>query len=185
MLPNPGTYRARANGPAVVYQTDAGALCLALPVKLSGEDWEWTGKHTMTLVKQDGTVQSKTVDTLKKVFAWDGADPFWLEDQDLSATEFDIVGVHDTYTPPDGGEQKTVFKIQWLNPPGESGFKMPESADRKSVLAKYGSKFRALSGGAKVATPAAKPAAAKQEPKKEAPAEPPAKSAGCPRRTSR
>lgn len=157
MIPNPGTYRGRVNGAIVIYESEGGALCAAVPVIIPSDDWQWTGKHTMTIVKKDGTLQSRTIDTLKKVFGWDGQDPFWLQDQDFSAVEFDLVGIHDTYTPEGSDEAKTIFKIQWMNAPGESGFKMPDSADRKSILAKYGSKFRALSGG-KVVTPAARTA---------------------------
>ena len=163
MLPNAGTYRARLNGPVVVNEAQTGALCAYLPVIIPGEDWQWTGKHTMTLIKKDGTPQTRTIDTLKKVFGWDGTDPFWLADQQFEGVEFDIVGVHDKYTPEGSDEEKTVFKIQWLNPVGEAGgFQMPEQGDRKSILAKYGSKFRALSGGSKPAVAPAKAAAATQ-----------------------
>lgn len=154
-LPEPGTYAAQLNGGIVIYETDKGALCAALPIKIDG----WNGKHTMTIVKADGTVQQRTVQTLKDVFSWDGADPFWLSDNDLSACEFEIVGVHEDYDK--DGETKTGFKIQWLNPVGGGGgTKMPEPADRKTVLAKFGAKLRALSGGKQVVPPkpAAKPA---------------------------
>ena len=165
-LPNAGTHRARLGGQIVIYETGEGALCAAIPVAIQGEGWVWTGKHTATIVKKDGTIQTKTVDTLKQVFGWDGLDPFWLMDADLSQAEFDVVGEHEEYTP-DEGEPRMQFKIKWLNAPGASGMRMPEAADRKSVLAKFGTQFRALSG--------AKPAAAakpKATPKQEGEAEP-------------
>lgn len=170
-IPNAGTYRARCSGPVVIYESPkTKALCAALPVMLVAAEGfpcevAWSGKHTVTIVKGDGTVQQRSLDTLKKVFGWDGLDPFWLSDQDLSEIEFEIVGEHETYQPdptetdPEP-EARLVFKIKWLNAPGESA-QMPEAADRKTVLAKFGSKFRALAGG-KAITP--KPAGAKPTP---------------------
>jgi hypothetical protein len=105
----------------------------------------FTFKHTMTLVTRDGTIQTRTADTMKEVFGWDGVDPFWLMDNSedggpMRSLEFEIVGGPET-----GDKGGLYFKSQWLNPIG-GGAKMPESADRRSVLAKYGSKFRALAG---------------------------------------
>lgn len=175
-LPQPGTHCAKLAGPIVIYETEKGALCAALPVKLFGEV-AWTGKHTMTLAKSDGTIQEKTIQTLKQVFGWDGQDPFWLSDTDLTGADFEVVGEHEEYQPPDG-EAKMVFKIQWLNPIGGTGAKMPTPADRKSVAAKYGAKLRALSG--KPVTPTPKPATPKaaqpelpKPPTKPAPVAPP------------
>ena len=34
--------------------------------------------------KKDGSVNTLTVDALKAAFGWDGRDPFWLQDTDLS-----------------------------------------------------------------------------------------------------
>lgn len=184
MLPPAGTYpnaRLTEGQRIVIYEAMSGALCAAIPVALVGDEWTWNGKHTITLANKDGAINSRNVDTLKKVFAWDGQDPFWLADQDFAEVTFDVVGEHEAYTPEGSDESKQVFKIKWLNPPGEGGgAKMPEPADRKIVLAKYGSKFRALSGvGAK---PASTPAKAKEPVKqaelptqpKKAPAGPPA-----------
>jgi hypothetical protein len=97
------------------------------------------------LVKADGTIQTKTADTLKAVFGWDGADPFWLMDNSVDGgamrdVEFEIVGGPET-----GDKGGQYFKSQWLNPLGGS-MKTPTAADRRSVLAKYGSKFQALAG---------------------------------------
>jgi hypothetical protein len=100
-------------------------------------------KHTLVLVKADGTIQTKTTDTLKAVFGWDGVDPFWLMDNSedgkpMRSVEFEIVGGPET-----GDKGGVYFKSQWLNPLG-GGMKTPPAADRRSVLAKYGSKFAAL-----------------------------------------
>ena len=109
----------------------------------------------LVLVKADGTIQTKTTDTLKAVFGWDGVDPFWLMDSSLDGgamrdVEFEIVGGPET-----GDKGGQYFKSQWLNPLG-GGMKTPAAADRRSVLAKYGSKFQALAGVGKVQSPESK-----------------------------
>ena len=73
-------------------------------------------------------------------------DPFWLMDNSVDGgamrdVEFEIVGGPET-----GDKGGQYFKSQWLNPLG-GGIKTPAAADRRSVLAKYGSKFQALAGG--------------------------------------
>lgn len=195
LIPAAGTYPARVNGQAVVYETEKGAVCVALPISLVGSDPAWSGKHTMTIVKQDGTIQSRSVETLKAVFPeWDGIDPFWLEDNDLTNYDLEVVGEHENYTRPGETEERVTFKIQWLNTPGGGGgAKMPqrmEAKDRKALLTKFGSKFKALSGGtakpttaapkatAPTTTPAAQPA--KVAPAKSAASGPPGRKAGSP-----
>lgn len=163
-IPNPGTYPAGTAGQMVVYETENGALCVAIPVKITGgTEVAWQGKHTETLVKSDGTLRTKAISSMKKIFGWDGIDPFTLEDMDTSEVGFEIVGEHSAYTPPGETEEITTFKIQWVNPVGGST-NMPEQvADRKAILAKYGSKFKALSGSTGK-TAAAKPIAHKAKP---------------------
>lgn len=196
LIPAAGTYPARINGQAVVYETEKGAVCVALPVSLVGSDPAWSGKHTMTIVKQDGTIQQRSIETLKAVFPeWDGVDPFWLEDNDLTNYDLEVVGEHENYTRPGEAEERVTFKIQWLNTPGGGGgAKMPqrmEAKDRKALLTKFGSKFKALSGGAskpataaapKAAAPTPTPAAqpAKAAPAKSAAGGPPGRKAGSP-----
>lgn len=166
-IPAPGTYQARRAGEMVVYETEkTGALCLAVPVQLLNSEVNWVGKTTLTLVKGDGEVKVRTVNDLKRIFpSWDGVDPFALMDLPLSEEgqpEFEVVGEHEPYTPEGETEAIDTFKVKWLNPLGGST-SMPEPpADRKALLAKYGSKFKALSGGSAKPAPAkaAKPAAA-------------------------
>lgn len=163
-IPNPGTYPAQTAGTMVVYETENGALCVAIPVKITGgTEVAWQGKHTVTLAKSDGTLQKKSIDTMKKVFGWDGVNPFDLEDLDTAEMNFEIVGEHSAFTPAGETEEVITFKIQWLNPVGGST-NMPEKIDRKTALAKWGSKFKAISGGTATAKPAVKPAAAPAKP---------------------
>ncbi|MCW5552148.1 MAG: hypothetical protein KIS67_08265 [Verrucomicrobiae bacterium] len=151
-IPQEGKYVCKLNGQLVIYEASTGSLCGAVPCVMV--ETGFTFKHTLVLVKADGTIQTKTTDTLKAVFGWDGADPFWLMDNSLDGgamrdVEFEIVGGPET-----GDKGGQYFKSQWLNPLG-GGMKTPAAADRRSVLAKYGSKFQALAGVAAKAAPAA------------------------------
>ena len=142
-IPCEGKYVCKLNGQLVIYEASTGSLCGAVPCVMV--DSGFTFKHTLVLVKADGTIQTKTTDTLKAVFGWDGVDPFWLMDQSADGgamrdVDFEIVGGPET-----GDRGGQYFKSQWLNPLG-GGMKTPAAADRRSVLAKYGSKFQALAG---------------------------------------
>ena len=153
-IPQEGKYVCKLYGQLVIYEASTGSLCGAVPCIMM--DSGFTFKHTLVIVKADGTIQTKTTDTLKAVFGWDGVDPFWLMDESadggaLRSVEFEIVGGPETS---DKGGQ--YFKSQWLNPLG-GGLKTPAAADRRSVLAKYGSKFAALAGVS--TTPASVPTA--------------------------
>jgi len=168
-LPPPGDYVAKLNGRIVVYEAETGALCAALPCAISqGPHAGFTSKATVVLVKSDGTVLANALDNLKAVFGWDGLDPFVLMDSDYPDIEFKLADCkHDDY---DG---RTNFKPGWVNPLG-GGMKMPEPADRRTVLAKYQSKFRALAGGTPISAPSAAAKTTAPPPaKKTAPPPPP------------
>jgi hypothetical protein len=146
-VPQEGKYICKLNGQLVIYEASTGSLCGALPCVVAAPPaYEgFTFKHTMVLVKADGTIQTRTTDTLKAVFGWDGRDPFWLMDNSVEegamrSVEFEIVGGPET-----GDKGGIYFKSQWLNPLG-GGMRTPVAADRRSVLAKYGSKFQAVAG---------------------------------------
>jgi len=153
-VPQEGKYVSKLNGQLVIYEASTGSLCGAVPcviLESATPVYEgFTFKHTLVLVKADGTIQTKTTDTLKTVFNWDGVDPFWLMDNSVDggpmrSVEFEIVGGPET-----GDKGGQYFKSQWLNPLG-GGMRTPMAADRRSVLAKYGTKFQALAnvGGQK------------------------------------
>jgi len=167
-IPNEGKYVCKLNGPLVIYEASTGSLCAAVPCVVAAppangdpDTVGFTFKHTMVLVKADGTIMTKSTDTLKAVFGWDGVDPFWLMDHSLDdgamrAVEFEIVGGPET-----GDKGGQYFKSQWLNPLG-GGLKTPEAANRQSVLAKYGGKFKALAGAGKQTVPGATPATTRE-----------------------
>ena len=60
--------------------------------------------------------------------------------------------------PETGDKGGLYFKSQWLNPLG-GGMKTPVAANRESVMAKYGGKFRALAGSSATAGKSAPPVA--------------------------
>jgi hypothetical protein len=164
-IPNEGKYICKLNGQLVIYEASTGSLCGAVPcVVVAPPAHEgFAFKHTMVLVKADGTIQTKTTDTLKAVFGWDGVDPFALMDNSedngpMRSVEFEIVGGPET-----GDKGGQYFKSQWLNPLG-GGMKTPAAADRRSVLAKYGNKFAALAGVSATTSKSAMPAAPKAPP---------------------
>ena len=152
-IPSEGKYVCKLNGQLVIYEASTGSLCAAVPCVVVSptpgnaptDAVGFTFKHTMVMVKADGTILTKTTDTLKAVFGWDGVDPFWLMDHSedggaMRVVEFEIVGGPET-----GDKGGQYFKSQWLNPLG-GGMKTPEAANRQSVMAKYGGKFKALAG---------------------------------------
>lgn len=195
MLPKEGNHSAKLNGQIVIYEAPSGALCAAIPVKLT-TDVSWNGKSTQTLVKSDGTPNTRTYDDMKSIFGDPVLDPppfYRFEGTDETALAdipgaeeimFDVVIEHrqtESKNADDGEFVPTTYaSVKWLNPLGGSA-KMPDPISRKDVLAKYGSKFKALSGGkAKPATTTAaagKPAAAATKSAAGPSAKPPAKSA--------
>ena len=173
-IPQEGKYVCKLNGQLVIYEASTGSLCGAVPCVVAAPPAHegFTFKHTLVLVKADGTIQTKTTDTLKAVFGWDGADPFWLMDNSVDgapmrSVEFEIVGGPET-----GDKGGQYFKSQWLNPLG-GGVKTPAAADRRSVLAKYGSKFQALAAPRATVTAAVPAAPRIPTPPKGAPIAPP------------
>lgn len=172
-IPNAGTYRASTGGlPIVVYEADSGSLCAALPVTLKGSEIAWSGKTTLTLGKSDGALNTRTLDNLKAIFPqWDG-DPFKLDELETAENDFDVVCQHEEYDDKNTGEKRMGFKVQWVNPIG-GGVKMPEKLapdEVKSLKAKWGSKFKAVSKPAAPAKPAAeKPAEKPAAPARKAP----------------
>ena len=115
-IPQEGKYVCKLNGQLVIYEASTGSLCGAVPCVMVESGFPF--KHTLVLVKADGTIQTKTTDTLKAVFGWDGLDPFTLMDNSVDggpmrSVEFEIVGGPET-----GDKGGVYFKSQWLKPAG-------------------------------------------------------------------
>ena len=185
-----GTYVAKLAGACegsqsgiIIYETERGALCVAVPcVVAEGDQAGEKIRATLTLAKSDGTLMDRTIANLKEVFGWDGVDPFTLMDKAFDDVLFQIEVDMEIAVDPKTGQGRTddhgnpVYypKVKWVNPLGGKAINMPTPANRQSVLAKYGGKFRALSGGAHVKSPAPAAAPAKPAP---APVKPPVKPA--------
>ena len=117
--------------------------------------------------KRDGSLNSVTIDSLKNALGWDGRDPFWLQEMDLSEHPVQVKLTFEQYN------GKTRIKVQYLNPYGSTGSGGVTKADegtRRSISNRLGSKLRAISGPAK---PASKPAAAPKLPPAKPKSQPP------------
>ncbi len=122
-----------------------------IPLELLNSDVRWQGKATVCLAKSDGTPMTKNIESLRKVFPdWNPAENlFGIDDlpfpEDATIPEFEIVGEIEAYTPANETTPIDVFKVQWVNPIGGST-SMPEPADRKAIMTKWGSKIKAALG---------------------------------------
>ena len=120
-------------------------------IDCSADNFEISGYHI--LEKRDHTLNTTTIEALKAATGWDGADPFWLQDNAdaLSQTPVQVKLGFEEYN----GQRN--LKVQFLNPYGARGGGVPKADDsiRKAVANRLGPKFRALSGG--TAAPAPKP----------------------------
>lgn len=146
----PGRYPARATGVASVYENAKGSLVLAMELYVEGQSLKWL----TTLATADNGINIKTVERLKSCFGWDGQDFFWFVEHPEAYIERDVeVTVEHRQ-----GDKATFVNIAFVDPPGGSAT-LPSSGNKASLLAKYGSKLRAISGGtpAKAAPTAAKP----------------------------
>lgn len=135
----------------------------------AGENWEIVGYFY--LEKKDGSLNTVTIDALKAALGWDGRDPFWLQEADLSDHAVQVKLGFEEY----GG--KTRIRVQYLNPFGSSGVGGVSKADeatRRTIGNRLGSKLRALSGPAPAPAKPMKPAT---PPK---PKPPPAATTGAP-----
>jgi len=107
---------------------------------VSDEDLEITGYFYIE--KRDGSLNTVSIDALKAALGWDGRDPFWLQDADLSQHPVQVKLGVEQY------QGKERIKVQFLNPHGSvpGGVSRGDDAIRKSVNTRLGAKFRALAG---------------------------------------
>jgi hypothetical protein len=190
-LPNPGTYPARRTGPMVVQESKDHALMLYIPYALISSEISFQSKHSECIGAKDGSLQSKKIATLRKIFPeWDGVNlaalqtiplPAALEDGSFPA-EFELADCFhdDSFVPPGEKEPVIQFKAQWLNPLGGSS-NMPEPLDEKGLKelqTRWGSKLKAASGAT---APTGKPSAAKDAKNTTAAAKSPGPSASTPK----
>lgn len=135
------------------------------------EDFELSGYHF--LEKRDGSINQVTIDSLKRAFGWDGRDPFWLQDADMSGLVVQVKLGFESY------EGKQRIKVQFVDAEDAAPRDVPKADDssRRSINTRLGAKFRALAGGSPAAAP--KPTAARPtSPAPPAPTTRPAATAG-------
>jgi len=145
----------------------------------SADNFDITGYFY--LEKKDGSLNTITIDALKDALGWDGRDPFWLQETDLSQHAVQVRLAFEEY----GG--KTRLKVQYLNPFGSTaggGVTKADDATRKAITNRLGSKLRATAGPAQApakaaSKPAPKPAAV-APPRKLPPAKPKAQTTAPP-----
>ncbi|MDD5600045.1 MAG: hypothetical protein PHV82_19020 [Victivallaceae bacterium] len=137
MLPQPGRYACQA-GERGVYESKGGALMLAMVCVI---DEQTSITAYQCLVQKDGTLNTRTIENLKEIFSWDGTDPMWLQDADLSNVDFSI-----TVEPAKDDKGNDTVTVAWVNPPG-GGPASIQKSDSNSIRARFGAKFRAAAGG--------------------------------------
>ncbi len=158
---NDGKYKA-VPIKTTVQEVESGAVAVVQVFNVEGGH-ELIGRSWIVL--KDGSIATKTISNLKQCYpGWDGVDPFWLCEQDLSQCEVELVVVNTVY------EGKPRVEVKYINPPG--GRDLGETMDKAKFMQKFGAKLRANSGGTPVKAPAA-PAPQQPLPGFKAPPPPP------------
>jgi len=154
-----GQYEAAVKGVSPYYRKpkDSGGeprLSVAVKCLVGDGDGSEEIVSNQHIELNDGSLSERTLSNLRKVFPlWDGTIEGLFIEQNFMDVPCKIEIEHKAGIK----DPSQIFaNVKWLNPPGGGGGGMPEPADPKDLLAKYGGKFRALAGGKLVAAPAAK-----------------------------
>ena len=120
------------------------------------------------LEKRDGSVNHFAIHVLKKALGWDGRDPFWLQDTDLSKQPVQVKLAYETY------EGRQRLKVQFLNPYGAAptGVSKADDATRRSINLRLGAKLRAQAAARAATTAPPAPAPPQEKPTAEEAAQP-------------
>lgn len=142
----------------------AVTIVFRLSEERSGAEWTDCSAEGMQITgwffleKKDGSLNDKTIESLKAALGWDGRDPFWLQDNAAELAQHPVQ-VKLAFEEFNGA---TNLKVQYLNPYGATGGGASKADDntRKTIQRRIGSKLRALAGGtpANPPKPAGKPA---------------------------
>ena len=165
----PGTYPAHPDCFSVC-ESQKGNLMVVIRVLLDGTDM--TLNYYGVIACSDGTLSTKTIDSLKEWSGWDGVDPYWFMDhaQELQQVPVDVVTENETFTGNDG-QQRVGARVKFINRPNSGRSALPQVADRSAILAKFGARLRANAAtgkkfvpGQAAAAPAASAPAASSKP---------------------
>ena len=132
-----GKYEAVSNA-ASVYEKD-GKLLLAVEFRVGDEMLKWF----TTLIFTDGKANTKMLKNIREWSGWDGIDPYWIQDNAGAEWPVDITVAWEASVK---DPNKQFLNVKWVDKSGCSSSALPVSADRASVLARFGSKFRAEAG---------------------------------------
>jgi len=121
------------------------------------EDFEISGYFY--LEKKDRTLNTFTLDKLKAALGWDGRDPTWLQEADLSEAIVQITLGYEEYN----GQER--IKVQFIDHEDAVPSAVPhaDEAACKAIKTRLGAKLRALAGGTPKSPP--KPAGRPRPPK--------------------
>lgn len=171
-MPNrAGKFRAEVIDGGVAESGQQKLATVVLKLRLLDEliGGEWRGISTEGLEitsynyleKKDGTVNTKTVESLRKAFTdWDGADLAYWDGSAGSRVQATLE--FERYN----GEDR--LKVRWINPyddaPGGAEIKKATPEERRAILNRLGAKLRATSGGTPVPPKSAAPKAAPSKP---------------------
>jgi hypothetical protein len=166
-MPNAGVYTATI-GNRSIYESEGGALICCLECLID----EFTAITAyVTLALKDGSLSESGLKTCKEALKWPGGGlDSLIEHVETLPREHEVSIVCE----PEEYKGKPVMRVKWVNPADGAAGGVKPWGDRKAMIAKYGNKFRAMSGGvpAKAATP--KPAVPAAPPAPAKPAAPPA-----------
>ena len=174
MLPNrEGRWKARITERGVA-DTGPNNLCtftasLQLVQELVENDWadvedDLNITGYFYLEKRDRTLNTATIENLKRATGWDGRDAMWLQDTDLSGILVQVTTKIEEYK----GVQKVRIGFIYAEDAKPAGVAKADDTARRSITTRLGAKLRANAGGtpmspsSKSPVPAApaKPAAA-------------------------
>jgi hypothetical protein len=133
-----GNYEAVTKA-ATVYENEKQKLILAVAFDVGGTEM----KNRFVLVESDGVLNTVNIAKVREWSGWDGIDPYWF----IEAAKTSIKCMVKVKMEPGFRDPTTMYPvIKWVNKAGCEGSALPEEADRRAVLSKYGAKFRAIAG---------------------------------------
>lgn len=132
-----GKYGAVSNT-ASVYEKD-GKLIVAMEFRV-GDENEMLKKY-FVLFKADGSPNENDYNLIREFSGWDGIDPYWIQENAGAEWPVEVVVA---WEPGFKEPSKLFLNIKWVNAVGGAG--MPESSDRATIMARFGSRLRALAG---------------------------------------
>lgn len=151
-----GRYRGYAVSVGVAYNENkvlqwSGNMHLV--EKLVDGQWQTIEPQNITAFqyltkKDDGSINERTVETLRNAFGWDGCDPFWFHDNDVSQILVQVTVKTDTFN------NKTSLKVRYLDrgdaepkPMSDGLVTRASDSERRQISAELGARFRARAGG--------------------------------------